>query len=115
MVIFGGVDTAHFTGAFVYADVLIPSYWLVGTEYFLVGGKKVHTCLVDYWCAHSHSVHPHLAARLLLTPVHLLLPDPGYYKSLVLVLTFSYMLDDLVNAIGPVKAVRNFLSPRALL
>eukprot|EP01128_Nolandella_sp_AFSM9_P006605 TRINITY_DN3437_c0_g1_i1.p1 TRINITY_DN3437_c0_g1~~TRINITY_DN3437_c0_g1_i1.p1 ORF type:complete len:581 (-),score=153.57 TRINITY_DN3437_c0_g1_i1:259-1743(-) len=47
-VVFGGLDPAHYTGSFVYADVLIPSYWLVGTEHFLVNGKIVYSCPLDY-------------------------------------------------------------------
>jgi hypothetical protein len=41
MLFLGGVDTSYFTGSFVWADVIIPSYWLVGmgTE------RKAHLCI----------------------------------------------------------------------
>lgn len=44
----GGTDPKYYTGDFVYADVLIPSYWLVGTSTIFVNNQQVYECLFDY-------------------------------------------------------------------
>jgi cathepsin D len=47
-VVFGGTDPAHYTGEFRYADVLLPSYWLVGMESISVKGAVAHKCGLRY-------------------------------------------------------------------
>jgi hypothetical protein len=43
----GGRDPKHYSGnSFVWADVVVPSYWLVGNDEIYVGGKKVCLMLV---------------------------------------------------------------------
>jgi len=44
----GGVDSEYYTGDFVWADVLIPSYWLVGMGQVAVNNLTVHHCGLDY-------------------------------------------------------------------
>ena len=46
--IFGGTDPAHYSGAFVYADVLLPSYWLVGAENVYARGHVAYKCPLEY-------------------------------------------------------------------
>lgn len=50
-VVFGGTDPFHYTGEFHYADVLLPSYWVVGMEGINVGGNQAHHCGLDYCLA----------------------------------------------------------------
>jgi hypothetical protein len=45
---FGGRDSSRFNGSLVWADVLLPSYWLVGNDEILVNGKTAFTCPLDY-------------------------------------------------------------------
>ncbi len=44
----GGVDPSYFSGNIVWADVIVPSYWLVGMASVGVANKTVHTCGLDY-------------------------------------------------------------------
>ena len=44
----GGVNSDYYTGNFTYADVLIPSYWLVGMGKVYVDNKVVHSCGLNY-------------------------------------------------------------------
>jgi len=48
---FGGRDTTHYNPAatFVWADVLVPSYWVVGNDEIYVNGTIVYTCAL-YYC-----------------------------------------------------------------
>lgn len=47
-VLFGGVDDDYFSGNFTYHDIILPSYWLIGTSSIDVNGKQVHDCFADY-------------------------------------------------------------------
>lgn len=44
----GGSDPAYYSGDFVWADVIIPSYWLVGMGKVGVANETVHDCGLDY-------------------------------------------------------------------
>lgn len=45
----GGTNPARYDASqIVWADILLPSYYVVGSESIYVNGKKVHTCLLDY-------------------------------------------------------------------
>ena len=44
----GGFDSSYFTGSVVWADVLLPSYWLVGMKSVAVSGSTVHNCGLGY-------------------------------------------------------------------
>jgi hypothetical protein len=44
----GGTDPSYYTGNIVWADVLIPSYWLVGLGAVGVNNKTVHSCGAGY-------------------------------------------------------------------
>jgi hypothetical protein len=44
----GGTDPQYYTGSFTWAQVLVPSYWLVGMSAISVGGAVVHQCDLDY-------------------------------------------------------------------
>lgn len=48
MLFLGGVDANYYSGKFVWADVLIPSYWLVGMGGVYVNGTQVHHCGLSY-------------------------------------------------------------------
>ncbi len=44
----GGVDESYYTGSIVWADVLLPSYWLVGMGSVAVNNATVHHCGAGY-------------------------------------------------------------------
>jgi len=45
-VIFGGIESQYYTGNFTYADVIIPSYWLITMGSMYVGGKLISSCAI---------------------------------------------------------------------
>jgi Eukaryotic aspartyl protease len=81
-VIFGETEDQYCHGGkcdFAYADVLLPSYWLVGMEHIFSGDKEVHNCLADY------------CPTVIDTGTSIILGPP-------------YVLDKLIQEIGDVKA-----------
>jgi len=78
VILFGGTDPRYYTGAFFYAKVLLPSYWLVGLGGVYVNGSLVHECLFDYCPA------------VIDTGTSIIIAPP-------------YAIDSLISAIGPVK------------
>jgi len=77
VIIFGGVDQKYYSGDFLYSTVYIPSYWLIGTESFYVNGQIIYKCLAGY------------CPTVVDTGTSIIIGPP-------------YMLDPLINAIGPV-------------
>jgi len=76
---FGGRDTTKFNQPFVWADVILPSYWLVGNDNIYVNGTLVYHCFLSYCPA------------VIDTGTSIIVGPP-------------YILDPLIKAIGPVKS-----------
>jgi len=78
VILFGGTDPKYYTGVFYYADILLPSYWLIGMAGIYVGGKMVHECLLDY------------CPTVIDTGTSIIIAPP-------------YAIDSLIKSIGPVN------------
>jgi len=48
VILFGGTDPQYYTGSFTYAQVELPSYWLIGLGGIYVNGSMVHHCELSY-------------------------------------------------------------------
>jgi len=79
VIIFGGTDPQYYTGSFVYADVTIPSYWLIEMSNIYVGGKSVHDCTAG------------TCVVVVDTGTSVIIGPP-------------YEMDNVISAIGPVKS-----------
>jgi len=48
LITMGGTDPKRYTGSFEWADIIVPSYYLVGADEIKVNGQVTHKCFLSY-------------------------------------------------------------------